>query len=244
MEQKIDLLPYLDIAKKVSQKQVFGVFLFGSQNYNLDDEHSDIDVLCIIMPPSADSPIVVSSEMILDNQERIKFVDIREFVQELRYMLLPNLEAISTKYYLINVDYALAWEYLRNNLDVLAYSDERSFIIGTQAAIQKQYDGYFQNLGNQKIYQKAGYSAKVAQHTIRYCEILNKYLRKEPFDRIFYTDFRELLLSIKRGEETPSMVDFLVKFYYEQSRAIILPPSQDPLIKEKILSTFLQEIGL
>ena len=36
------------------EKQIFGVFLYGSQNYGLDTENSDVDTKAIIIPTIED----------------------------------------------------------------------------------------------------------------------------------------------------------------------------------------------
>ena len=36
------------------EKQIFGIFLYGSQNYGLDTENSDVDTKAIIIPTIED----------------------------------------------------------------------------------------------------------------------------------------------------------------------------------------------
>ena len=75
---------YADALKVLDGKNMFGVFLQGSQNYNLDiytDEYrSDVDTKCIVLPSFEDfckgnSPISTTYER--ENKEHIDLKDIR-----------------------------------------------------------------------------------------------------------------------------------------------------------------------
>ena len=55
---EVDLSPYLEQAKKYTNKDIFGIFLYGSQNYGLNNAESDIDVRCLIFPDDQESPLI------------------------------------------------------------------------------------------------------------------------------------------------------------------------------------------
>ena len=58
--------------------EVFGVFLQGSQNYQLDYEGSDIDTKCIVLPSAADLILnkpPVSTTLILDDNHYLTKLD-------------------------------------------------------------------------------------------------------------------------------------------------------------------------
>jgi predicted nucleotidyltransferase len=69
-----------------NEKQILGIFLYGSQNYMLDTEESDVDTVAIILPTERElyfeKPI--TKEIHLDNGEHIVMKDIREYIRMLK----------------------------------------------------------------------------------------------------------------------------------------------------------------
>ena len=63
-----------------SKKEWVGLFLQGSQNYNLDYEGSDIDTKVIVLPSFEDFVLMrkpISYTHIMENNEHVDFKDIR-----------------------------------------------------------------------------------------------------------------------------------------------------------------------
>jgi len=81
--------------------EIIGIFLQGSQNYELSYEGSDIDSKCIILPTFEDFCLnkkPVSTTLILDNEEHIDLKDIR-----LMFDCFKNRTLILWKYYLQSI---------------------------------------------------------------------------------------------------------------------------------------------
>lgn len=95
---------YKTVAEKYS---VFGLFLYGSQNYGLDTEGSDIDTYAIVFPTAE----MIAYNKELDNKEsefdggKLVYMDIRKFFSLLLKGNPNALEIMESEYFLINADY-------------------------------------------------------------------------------------------------------------------------------------------
>ena len=77
-------------AQFYDEKRFLGIFLYGSQNYNMATESSDIDSKIIILPSFNDfclTPQMISKELNLENGEHIEVKDIRLFILLKFYIL-------------------------------------------------------------------------------------------------------------------------------------------------------------
>ena len=112
----------LDYVKKLGHKPL-GVFLQGSQNYNLDYEGSDIDTKIIVVPTFEDFCLnrkPVSTTLILPNNEHIDLKDIRLMHECFLKQNVNFLEILFTKYYILEEEYKEEYGYLMKNADLIA----------------------------------------------------------------------------------------------------------------------------
>ena len=82
-----------------------GVFLQGSQNYNLQYEDSDIDTKAIILPKFNDFVLnnkPVSTTLILESNEHIDLKDIRLMFECFKKQNINFIEILFTEYYILN----------------------------------------------------------------------------------------------------------------------------------------------
>ena len=108
------------VIKKYGKENVLGVFLYGSQNYNLATENSDVDTIAIIVPTFSDlclwSPI--STELNIDGEHCI-VKDIREYMKMIRKQNINFTETLFTEYFCVNPKYQSIWNLFtlqKNNL--------------------------------------------------------------------------------------------------------------------------------
>ena len=96
--------------------KIFGLFLQGSQNYNLDeysdDYMSDIDTKAIVIPSTNDLIHVIeySRTIVLPNNEHIDLKDIRTMFTMFRKQNTSYLELLFTDFKIINKKYIRWWE--------------------------------------------------------------------------------------------------------------------------------------
>ena len=105
---------YSFLESKYGKEGIFGVFLFGSQNYKMDSEKSDIDCHCIIVPNMGDALIkqYESREIIYKDGSHIMVKDVREYVKMLMKMNMNFMEILYSNYHIVNPAYQEHWDAL------------------------------------------------------------------------------------------------------------------------------------
>ena len=97
-------------------ENILGVFAYGSMNYNLFTEKSDVDTKAIYIP-SFDELILkkpISKELRLENGEHCEVKDIRLMFQMWKKQNVNFLELFETPYNWINLIYKDTWEKIYN----------------------------------------------------------------------------------------------------------------------------------
>ena len=186
-----------------------GVFLRGSQNYNLDDEHSDIDSLAIVLP-NLDNLIKgykPSIEHHNEDDSHIDIKDIRYFFDSLKKQNPSYLEMMTTDYYVLDYKWKVMWDefwntdcpttewgVLSNREAICCYHPYKGLrtIFGD---MQSKYKNLFHDAPHShEDIEKYGYCLKDFHHLNRMKGVLVKYLsyilqgRVEPEQRINYQD--------------------------------------------------------
>ena len=112
------------------EENILGIFVYGSQNYNLDTHISDWDTKAIVIPTFDevlfDKP--VSREISInrgnDNWEHCEVKDIREFIKMFEKQNINFIEILFTEYKWINPKFQNLWEeYFINNREEIARYD-------------------------------------------------------------------------------------------------------------------------
>lgn len=116
----------------IKEEQLLVVALYGSQNYGLATENSDVDTKAIYIPTleelcSTPSPRV--KELSLPNNEKCVLMDIRHFADNLKKQNLNYVEILFTDYYLVNKDLEFAWAYLRDIREQVAFYDPNKAVL-------------------------------------------------------------------------------------------------------------------
>lgn len=89
-----------------------GIFLRGSQNYNLDDEQSDIDSLAIVLPNLNNLIKGYKPSIEYHNADgsHVDIKDIRYFFDSLKKQNPSYLEMMTTDYYVLDYKWKVMWE--------------------------------------------------------------------------------------------------------------------------------------
>lgn len=181
--------------------EVFGVFLQGSQNYQLDYDGSDIDTKCIVLP-SADDIILnkppVSTTLILEDNSHIDLKDIRLMWQHFKKQNINYLEILFTEFMCIPVEYQPFWLEMRRISEDIAHIDNHAAvncIVGMVLEKQKALCHPYPTLKD-KI-EKYGYDNKQLHHIIRCREFLDRYIAGESYAECLIPRDREALIEVK-----------------------------------------------
>ena len=99
------------VCEHYPESQILGVFLYGSQNYDLDTPFSDVDTKAIYIPTFEEVVFnqPISKELHLPNGEHCEVKDIREFVKNLYKQNINFVEVLFTDYKVINELYKDLW---------------------------------------------------------------------------------------------------------------------------------------
>lgn len=184
--------------------EVLGVFMVGSQNYELDIENSDIDTKAIVIPKINDIVLNKQPEsrlIVLENSEHIEVKDIREMFKCLLKQNINFLEILFSKSSYINPEYKEEFNKLYYAREEIAHYRPMDFVnccMGT--SINKFNSMLHERPGNVLDFKEIGYDRKDCYHIIRQYETLCKYILANPFSECLISDKnKEEILKIKRG---------------------------------------------
>ena len=132
--------------KKIYGNRLFGVVLFGSQNYLLNTPNSDIDLKAIIIPSfdslvKADKPCSFTEET---KYGLVDYKDIREMFKQYQKQNINFVETLFTSYRCYNPSiWGAEWELLDKYKEKIArYNPYRAIKNASNIA----YGGYYTNL--------------------------------------------------------------------------------------------------
>lgn len=217
--------------------EVFGVFLQGSQNYQLDYEGSDIDTKCIVLP-SAEDVILnkqpVSTTLILEDNSHIDLKDIRLMWQHFKKQNINYLEILFTDFIYVPHEYYDSWlEMLRINEEI-AHIDNYAavncivgMVLEKNTALCKPYPTLKHKID------KYGYDNKQLHHIFRCREFLDEYIAGTSYQDCLIPKNKEFLISVKAtykydletakvlASDAVEYVKFVKKEYMENHERVI-----------------------
>lgn len=212
--------------------EVLGVFVQGSQNYDLDYENSDIDTKAIVLPSFYDlcneiKPVSYTKVNKDDSHCDVK--DIREMFKIFKKQNVNYLEILFTKYQLINPFYESIFRRLVNFREEIARYNEIGAVksiagmsLQKLEALEHPYPIWKEHI------EKYGYSNKQLHHILRLNDFIKRYISGEPFLTCLIANDREKLIDIKKNPTYYSL---------EEARILANETHQDTWrIKEEFMS--------
>ena len=179
------------------EENILGIFVYGSQNYNLDTPTSDWDTKAIVIPTFDevlfDKPISreISVKRDNDEYEHCEVKDIREFIKMFEKQNINFIEILFTEYKWVNPKFQKLWkEYFINNREEIARYDMNQAI---KSIVGQAKHTIKQNPTNGK---------KIA-NGYRLIRFLQKYIDKDvPYWNCIYIPNKEndMYLKLKQSE--------------------------------------------
>ena len=227
---------HLSEVKKLGYTPV-GVFLQGSQNYNLDiynDEYqSDVDVKVIVLPSFEDiirGVEPVSTTHVVENNEHIEIKDIRIMNKMFLKQNNSYIEILYTKYFILNPEFKEIFSEVLESRDIISRYNKVAAVkclYGTslekRKALQHPYPSTVEKI------EKFGYDPKQLHHILRIKDLITKYVNDEPYEKCLIPDDVEYLKEVKLG-------------IIPEEEAIKLADQTVAEIKE-ITDNFIKELG-
>ena len=191
---------HLNYAESKDHK-IIGIFLQGSQNYNLQTEFSDVDTKAIVLP-SFKSIIVqgkkTSSTLVLPNNEHCDVKDISCMYDCFTKSNINFLEILFTDFKMINPEYQSEITELCTHAEEIALYDYKKLvnsIIGMamekRKALTHPYPATIHKI------EKYGYDGKQLHHILRLEEFLYRLEIGESFRECLKTKIRDELIPFK-----------------------------------------------
>lgn len=208
---------YKELEKRIKENgwgcKIFGLFLQGSQNYNLDeysdDYQSDVDTKAIVIPSINDliHGVRYSTTLVLDNNEHIDVKDIQTMFEMFRKQNTSYLELLFTDFKIINKKYIRWWESIYLDRERIARLDPARHALALMGSAHNKFKAMTHTSphSEEKI-AKFGYDPKELCHLIRYHSELSRYIANEGSSYKDYLlgenhDRNLYLMRVKKGIE-------------------------------------------
>ena len=177
---------YEEALQYFSEDQIVGIFLQGSQNYDLDYEGSDVDTKLIVVPSFKDICLnrkPVSTTHVRENNEHIDWKDVRKYVEEFRKQNLNFLEILFTDFYIINPMYEAEWNRLVEARESIARMNPFRAVKSMKGIAHEKYAAMEKPYPSKiAIIEKYGYDGKQNSHLERVDDYLQRYIAGESYE--------------------------------------------------------------
>lgn len=171
--------------------------MYGSQNYGLSTENSDVDTIAIVLPNEYDlyfsKPL--TKELHLENKEHCVVKDIREIFNEFKKQNVNFLEILVTKYKWVNPIYSERWA-------MFAYTWTDAIVHYDMARAVKSICGQGKHTLHQAL-NKDTLDGKKAANAMKMLAYLNKYIDNRPFEECIVASGSEkqYIMDLKTGKK-------------------------------------------
>ena len=197
---------YNESLENFTKNQIVGLFLQGSQNYELDLPGSDVDTKLIVVPSFKDIALArkpVSTTHLRANEEHIDFKDIRLYMETFRKQNLNFLEILFTPFTMINSMYFDQWDRLQEARESIARMNPWRAVKSMKGiALEKYHAMEHAYPSKVDVLAKHGYDPKQLHHLVRVDNYLTRYINGESYEDCLIPEdnMKEFLLEIKRGK--------------------------------------------
>lgn len=179
---------YYDIIRPIyPEDRVVGLFYYGSANYGVNTEFSDVDTKAIILPDFEDiafNKAPASYTIHLNSGECIDVKDIRLYLPQFRKCSCNFVEILFTNYFVLNPAYATWWNQLLCIRESIAYYDPYKAI--------KAAGGMASRVNR--------ITPKGKAEVLRIEEFISRYTTGEPYYKVLKSLKADYLKSVKTGD--------------------------------------------
>lgn len=195
---------YTEALNYFTEEQIVGIFLQGSQNYNLATETSDVDTKLIVVPSFKEICLnakPISKTYIRENNEHIDFKDVRLYMETFRKQNLNFLEILFTDYYIINPLYQEQWNRLVTAREQIARMNPVRAVKSMKGVAMEKYHAMEHRYPSKiDIIDKYGYDGKQVSHLIRVHDFLCGYIKGDSYKDCMVPseDVYDLILDYKQ----------------------------------------------
>ena len=176
---------YTEALETFKKNQIVGLWLQGSQNYNLDTADSDIDTKLIVTPTLREVAMVntpISTTHFRANNEHTDWKDIRLYMETFRKQNLNFLEILFTDFFAINPLYIPEWNRLLENREAIAHMNPFRAMKSMEGIAGEKYHAMEHRYPSKiDIIDTYGYDGKQVHHLLRVEDYMTRYKNGEPY---------------------------------------------------------------
>ena len=162
------------------ENKIVGIFLQGSQNYQLDTPESDVDTKLIVVPSFKDIAMnakPVSTTHIRANSEHTDWKDIRLYKDCFRKQNLNFIEILYTLFAFVNSPYEEQWNRLgEHREEIVRMNPYRAVRSMMGIALEKWHAMEHHYPSRMEMINAYGYDPKQLHHLLRIRYFLDKYI--------------------------------------------------------------------
>lgn len=254
------LQEHLDAVKE-KHPQWVGIFLQGSQNYNLDYEGSDVDSKLIVLPAFEEFVLnkkPTSYTHIMENEEHVDVKDIRLMFDCFRKQNINFVEILFTKYRILNPKYRALYQPVLDAAELIGrYNDFASLNCMCGTAMEKRKALCHPYPATVDKIKRFGYDPKQLHHILRLDEFMRRWLNGVPYAECLISQEREYLKMVKAGaislDATVEIADYTVekmkkiKDGYMATHTVSVNKTVDTILNQVLIDllkfSFQDEIG-
>lgn len=194
---------HLDYVKEKGYNPIY-IALYGSQNYELQTEKSDIDTKAIVLPSLEEIVLnkkPISVEIELPNGEYCDIKDIRLMFGNFKKQNINFLEILFTDFYLFDSAAADEVKELRLLREDIAHYNQKAAVNGMKGMAEQKFAAMEHDFPSKKeVLEQFGYDPKQLHHIVRLREFLERYISGESFEDCLISKHKAHLLRIKEGK--------------------------------------------
>lgn len=191
------------VANHYTNHAVFYCGLYGSQNYGLNTNDSDVDTKCMVLPPFRDVVLgrkMVSTDLADPYGALCNVKDVRAMFDNFFKGNVNFVEVLYTEYFSVGVDYLAEAKELRDHRDMVANRDPLRLMEMAAGMARQKYVAFNKPFESKKeVLAKYGYDPKQLHHLGRLAYFMTDYMAAGDFGYALHPDkeTNELLMSLK-----------------------------------------------
>ena len=174
------LQEHLESALAAHPVDWFVICVQGSQNYGIDDEHSDVDTKMLTIPSLKELTLnskTLNKVHIMENGEHCDIKDVREYFKIFRKSNINFVEILFTDYWIVNEKYADLWLDLRYHAEALArYNPYAAVSCMKGMASEKLHALSHEYPSRMAWIEEYGYDPKQLSHLFRIKYFIENYI--------------------------------------------------------------------
>ena len=177
--------------------------LQGSQNYNMDDEESDVDTKSLVVPNFRQLVLGAKREsktLVMPNNEHADVKDVQEMMLCWRKQNVNFVEVLYTPYYHDDEDYAWFMNALRVMRDDVSHYSRWYTLMATCGHMTEKHEKLHRSgVARADVVAKHGYDPKQLCHQLRLRDFMEKYFADYAYEDCLKPTDSEYLRAVKRG---------------------------------------------